>query len=79
MGLASDCWNLHQRAQVGKGQKGDLSDPQRFLERCYQLGAGGMQAPLGVRDEAYCSGLRRWAEAHEMYVEGSTRPRGQPI
>jgi sugar phosphate isomerase/epimerase len=72
MGLASDCWNLHQRAQVGKGQKGDLSDPQLFLERCYQLGAGGMQMSLGVRDEAYCSKLRRWAEAHEMYVEGST-------
>ncbi len=71
MGLASDCWNLHQRAQVGKGQKGDLSDPQRFLERCYQLGAGGMQAPLGVRDEAYCSELRQWAEDHEMYIEGS--------
>ena len=30
-----------------------------------------MQAPLGVRDEAYCSGLRQWAEAHEMYIEGS--------
>jgi sugar phosphate isomerase/epimerase len=72
MGLASDCWTLHQRAQVGKGQKGDLSEPQRFLERCYQLGAGGMQAPLGVRDEAYCSGLRRWAEDHEMYIEGSS-------
>jgi len=72
MGLASDCWSLHQRAQVAKGQKGDLSDPQRLLERCYQLGAGGMQAPLGVRDEAYCSGLRRWAEAHEMYIEGSS-------
>ncbi len=72
MGLASDCWNLHQRAQVGKGQKGDLSDPRLFLERCYQLGADGMQAPLGVRDEAYCAELRRWAEAHDMYVEGST-------
>ncbi len=72
MGLASDCWNLHQRAQVAKGQKGDLSDPKLFLERCSQLGAGGMQMPLGVRDEAYCSELRRWAEAHEMYVEASS-------
>ncbi|MCL5279267.1 MAG: sugar phosphate isomerase/epimerase [Planctomycetes bacterium] len=72
MGLAGDCWNVHQRAQVGKGQKGDLSDPRLFLERCYQLGAGGMQMSLGVRDEAYCTGLRRWAEDHEMYVEGST-------
>jgi sugar phosphate isomerase/epimerase len=72
MGLASDCWNVHQRAQLGKGQKGDLSDPQLFLERCCQLGAGGMQMSLGVRDEMYCSRLRRWAEAHEMYIEGSS-------
>jgi sugar phosphate isomerase/epimerase len=72
MGLASDCWNLHQRSQAAQGQKGDLSDPQLFLERCYQLGAGGMQASLGVRDEAYCSRLRRWAQAHEMFIEGST-------
>lgn len=72
MGLASDCWNVHQRSQTAQGQKGDLSDPQLFLERCYQLGAGGMQAPLGVRDESYCSKLRRWAEAHEMFVEGSS-------
>jgi len=71
MGLAGDCWNLHHRAQVAQGQKGDLSDPQRFLERCHQLGAGGMQATLGLRDEPYCAALRRWAEAREMYIEGS--------
>lgn len=71
MGLASDCWHVHDRAQAAKGQKSDLSDPQLFLERCHQLGAGGMQAPLGVRDEPYCSGLRRWAESHGMFIEGS--------
>jgi len=71
MGLASDCWDVHQKAQVAKGQKGDLSDPQTFLERCYRLGAGGMQASLGVREEAYCARLRRWAEEHEMFIEGS--------
>jgi sugar phosphate isomerase/epimerase len=71
MGLASDCWHVHDRAQAAKGQKRDLSDPQLFLQRCYQLGAGGMQAPLGVRDEAYCSALRKWAEAHAMFIEGS--------
>jgi sugar phosphate isomerase/epimerase len=72
MGLASDCWNLHHRAQIAQGHKGDLSDPQLFLQRCHQLGAGGMQAPLGVRDEPYCSGLRRWAEGHEMFIEASS-------
>jgi sugar phosphate isomerase/epimerase len=71
MGLASDCWHVNDRAQAKKGQKSDLSDPQLFLERCYGLGAGGMQAPLGVRDEAYCSRLRRWAEVHELFIEGS--------
>ncbi len=71
MGLASDSWRVHDRAQAAKGQKGDLSDPALFLERCYQLGAGGMQTPLGVREEAYCAGLRRWAEAHEMFIEAS--------
>jgi sugar phosphate isomerase/epimerase len=71
MGLASDCWHVHDRAQAAQGQKSDLSDPQLFLQRCYQLGAGGMQAPLGVREDAYCSALRKWAEAHEMFIEGS--------
>ncbi len=72
MGLASDSWRVHDRAQAAKGQKGDLSDPMLFLERCYQLGAGGMQTSLGVRDEAYCASLRRWAEAHEMFIEASS-------
>ncbi|MCU0914819.1 MAG: sugar phosphate isomerase/epimerase [Planctomycetes bacterium] len=72
MGLASDSWRVHDRAQTARGQKGDLSDPQLFLERCYRLGAGGMQTSLGVRDESYCSGLRRWAQTHEMYIEAST-------
>lgn len=71
MGLASDCWHVHDRAQAKQGQKSDLSDPRLFLERCYRLGAGGMQAPLGVRDEAYCTTLRKWAEGHEMFIEGS--------
>ena len=72
MGLASDSWRVHDRAQAGKGQKGDLSNPALFLERCYQLGAGGMQTSLGVRDEAYCTELRRRAEAREMFIEAST-------
>jgi sugar phosphate isomerase/epimerase len=71
MGLASDCWNLHHRSQTAQGRKGDLSDPQLFLERCHQLGAGGMQTRLGVRDESYCLALRRWAQGHEMFIEAS--------
>lgn len=71
MGLASNCWDIHHKAQVANGRKGDLSDPQVFLEQCRRLGAGGMQAPLGVRDQQYYSNLRRWAEEHGMFIEGS--------
>ncbi len=76
MGMASNCWDLHHKGQVAKGEKGDLSDPQVFLERCHQLGAGGMQTPLGVRDEPYCTRLRRWAETREMFIEGSVNLAG---
>jgi hypothetical protein len=31
----------------------DLNDPLNFLEECHRLGAGGMQVPLGVRDQTY--------------------------
>jgi 3-oxoisoapionate decarboxylase len=71
MGVTTDSWVLHDKAQRAKGQKGDLADPQQFLEHCWQLGAGGIQAPIGVRDAGYSTGLRRWAEAHEMFIEGS--------
>jgi sugar phosphate isomerase/epimerase len=50
---------------------GGLADPIAFLEHCHALGAGGIQLPLGVRDQSYTAALRAKAEAYQMYVEGS--------
>ena len=56
----------------------DLSDPLALLEHCRQLGAGGVQMPLGVRDEAYVRTLREKAEQSGMFLEGIVSPPGSP-
>lgn len=71
IGLVSYVWGIHHRSQRAAGQPGDLRDPLRFLERCHQLGASGMQAPLGVLDAQDAERLRRYAEEHSLYIEGS--------
>jgi sugar phosphate isomerase/epimerase len=48
-------------------------DPLAFLEFCWQRGAGGVQIPLGVRDEKYASRLRKQLEMHGLSLEGSIR------
>jgi sugar phosphate isomerase/epimerase len=79
MGLATNVWDIHGKAQAARGQKTDQSDPLAFLERCHELGAGGMQGPLGVRDAEYTAKLRKAAEERGMYVEGSIMLLGQRI
>jgi len=71
IGLASNVWDVHNRFQVASGQRGDQSDPLTFLQRCHEVGARGMQLPLGIRDADYTAKLRQWAEARELYIEGS--------
>jgi sugar phosphate isomerase/epimerase len=70
MGLVTYCLGHRQRAGKRSGQIPDLFEPLVFLEHCRKLGAGGIQAPLGVRDDAYAAELRRKAEQYGMYVEG---------
>jgi sugar phosphate isomerase/epimerase len=50
---------------------GGLNDPIAFLEHVRALGAGGIQAPLGVRDAAYAAKLRALAEQDGLLVQGS--------
>jgi sugar phosphate isomerase/epimerase len=47
--------------------------PLEFLEHAHQLGAGGIQAALGILSDVEADTLRRQAEAWQMYVEGSIR------
>lgn len=71
VGFASNVWDIHQRAAVRRGQKGDQSDPLAFLAQCERFGAAGMQLPLGIRDDDYTAKLRKVAEDKGMYIEGS--------
>lgn len=52
----------------------DLFEPNTYLEYCRGLGAGGIQLPLGVRDEPYASTLGEQAEQYGMYIEGIVAP-----
>lgn len=45
-------------------------EPMRFLEYCHDIGAGGIQAQIGAREEEYTDTLRGTAEAYGMFVEG---------
>ncbi|QDV38097.1 sugar phosphate isomerase/epimerase family protein [Tautonia plasticadhaerens] len=51
----------------------EFRDPIRFLSHCRGLGAGGVQLPIGSRDEAYADALRAMADEAGMVFEGSTR------
>lgn len=52
----------------------DLFEPLTFLQHCQKLGAGGMQAPLGVLDSDHVRTLRDYAERHELFVEAIIQP-----
>lgn len=65
LGVVAYALGLAQRARRAR----DLTDPQVFLEECHRLGAGGMQVPLGIRDEPYITPLRQFAEKHGLFIE----------
>jgi sugar phosphate isomerase/epimerase len=69
MGLVAYVFNVRMKAAKTDKSLVDLSDPLNFLEECHRLGAGGMQVPLGVRDETYLKNLRQQAERYGMHVE----------
>ena len=70
LGIAIYCCGIRQRYERAGDPKSRLADPPNFLEHCHRLGAGGIQVPLGVRDEAACTQFRRQAEAYGMFIEG---------
>jgi len=69
LGIVTYCLNLLRRSQGAAGRTSPLADPLGFLEYCHQLGAGGIQVPLGTRDEAYATQLRNKAETLGMFIE----------
>jgi sugar phosphate isomerase/epimerase len=71
LGIVIYALGLAQRIEKQGDPKADLFDPNRFLEYCRALGAGGVQVPLGVQDDAYCKGLRAKAERWGMFIEAT--------
>jgi len=74
MGLASNVFDVRRAAQSAGGKPPSISDPMEFLQECQRLGAGGIQGPLGIRDDRYAAHLRQFAEDHGLYVESSIMP-----
>lgn len=68
MGIVIYALGLKREAEKRRG-KGDLFEPTRFLDYCHGLGAGGVQVPLGARDEGYASAIRAKAARLGMFVE----------
>jgi len=71
LGIADFSFNIRLRAERTGKMKGNLGDPLNFLDHCHNIGAGGIQMNLGVRDEAYTRNIRQKTEKYEMFIEGS--------
>ena len=65
---------LKREALKRKDETADLFEPMRFLDYVHGLGSGGIQVPLGKRDEAYTKALRAQAEKYGMFIEGIANP-----
>ena len=81
LGIADFSYNIQLRAERS-GQmnpahqrwawmKGKLGDPLNFLDHCHNIGAGGVQMNIGIRDEDYTRKLREKAQNYDMFIEGS--------
>ena len=71
LGIADFSFNNRLRAERTGKMKGNLGDPLNFLDHCHNIGAGGIQMNIGVRDEAYTHQIRQKAEKYDMFIEGS--------
>jgi len=71
LGIANFSYNIRLRAERSGTVKSRLADPLGFLNHCHEIGAGGVQMNIGVRDKAYIQKLRRQALSSGMFIEGS--------
>jgi 3-oxoisoapionate decarboxylase len=78
LGIVNDSFSRRLAAESRRGSAdgqgaGKFNDPLVFLEHCHQLGAGGVQLPIGTRDQNYIAKLRDKLAQYHMYLEGSIR------
>lgn len=72
LGIDRFSYNIRAGAERSKAVPALIREPLDFLKHSHSIGAGGIQDDIGSRDEAYASQLRRYAEEHDLFIEGST-------
>ena len=74
MGLVIyDCSIRRRRLRI-ESDGFDLFEPHIFLRHCHSLGAGGMQANLGVMTPVEIGQLRDFADEHDMFIDAIIKP-----
>lgn len=74
MGLVIYDYNILRRQLKEKHQSFDLFEPLTFLRHCHRVGAGGMQASLGVLLPKQIQQLRQFADEHDLFIDAIIRP-----
>ncbi len=74
LGLVAYNAGLRRKLLAERDPKVDLFEPLTLLKHCHRLGAGGMQASLGVLNAEQVRGLREYAEQHELFIDGIVFP-----
>lgn len=74
MGLVIYDCGIRRRWMRQQDRAFDLFEPLTFLRHCQSLGAGGMQASLGVMDSTDILALRDFADQHDLFIDAIVRP-----
>lgn len=74
MGLVIYDCNIRRRWMREQASEIDLFDPLTFLKHCHSLGAGGMQASLGVMESDKMKQLRDFADQHGLFIDAIVKP-----
>jgi 3-oxoisoapionate decarboxylase len=69
MGIGMHSYGFHWRAAKENLASAKFGDAFEFLKYAHQIGAGGVQVTIGVKDSAYAQRIKSFAEEHEMYFE----------
>ncbi|HWG43957.1 MAG TPA: sugar phosphate isomerase/epimerase family protein [Gemmataceae bacterium] len=72
LGVVQYSYALRLAADRAAGKTG-FNDPLAFVEHCRELGAGGVQTAIGLRDKDYLAKLRKKVEDNGMDLEGTIR------
>lgn len=74
LGLVIYCYGLRRQAMRQQNPEADLFRPLPFLQHVHALGAGGMQAILGVLDVPEVQQLTAFAERHGLFIDAMVQP-----